>query len=368
MRKSTNIELWNLEIYKQIVEHMTESLWIWDKENKTIYINSVFCKISWYNWEELIWKNYAELMDYESLRNIEEIKEKTKNKKSIKYETKIKTKKWKYIPVLCSWTSTKNSWIVLTISDLREVESLKQAELNLKNLNKTKDEFISIVWHELRTPLTSIRWYLSMILDWDMWEVNDEVKKSLSHTYESSVRLIKLVNDVLSIWRIESWKMEYNLKETKISELITSIHRDIDLEMKNKKIDFKVKISKKIENSYIYVDSDKLKQVFLNLLTNALKFSHSNWKIILEAKVIKNKVRFLIIDNWIWIPKDKLWILFSKFSQVESSMQRQNDSWLGLWLAICKNFINKFWSDIKVKSEIWKWSTFYFDLELKNNI
>lgn len=365
MSNWSNIELGNLEIYKQIVEHMTESLWIWDHENNTMYINSVFCRISGYDSEEIIGKNYTEFMDEKSLKNIDKIQKNKDETKTIKYETKIKTKDWNMIPVLCSGTFTQNWWTVLTISDLSEVESLKQAEMNLINLNKTKDEFISIVWHELRTPLTSIRWYLSMILDWDMWEINEQIRKSLNHTYDSSIRLINLVNDVLSIWRIESWKMEYNMKDIKISEIIESIHRDIDLEMKTKWINFTVKIDDKLENALINTDKDKLKQVFLNLLTNSLKFTKEDWNITLKISKKKNKARFEVIDTWIGIPKDKLDILFTKFSQVESSMQRQNDSWLGLWLAICKNFINQFGSDIKVKSEVWKWSVFYFELEIK---
>lgn len=365
MGNSSNIELGNLEIYKQIVEHMTESLWIWDNKNNTIYTNSVFCKITWYTQEEVIWKNYSHFMDESSIKNLNKIHKTWKDKKTVKYETKLKSKKGKFIPILCSWTSTLNWWTVLTISDLSEVESLKQAEINLRNLNKTKDEFISIVWHELRTPLTSIRWYLSMILDWDMWEINDEIRKSLNHTYDSSIRLINLVNDVLSIWKIEAWKMEYYMKDIKITDLIESIYRDIDLEMKHKKINFLVKIDKKLNNSFINTDIDKLKQVFLNLLTNSLKFTQETWTITLKASKIKNNVKFEVIDTWIWIPKDKVNILFTKFSQVESSMQRQNDTWLWLWLAICKNFINQFGSDINVESEVWKWSNFYFELELK---
>lgn len=361
--RETNIELENLELYKQIVEHMTESIWIWDNNNNSIYINSIFCNITWYSQEEIIWKNYTDFLLKNSSKNIKQIQ---KIKKTIRYETKLKTKNWHFIPVLCSWTSTKNWWTVLTISDLSELESLKQAEINLKKINKTKDEFVSIVWHELRTPLTSIRWYLSMILDWDMWEINSEVRKSLNHTYDSSIRLIKLVNDVLSIWKIESWKMEYYMKNVKIIDIVNSVHRDIDLEIRNKKIDFKIKIDKELSDLYINTDEDKLKQVFLNLLTNSLKFTPEKWKIIFKISKINNYVRFEIIDTWIWIPKDKIILLFNKFSQVESSMQRQNDTWLWLWLAICKNFINEFGSDIKVSSEVWKWSNFYFDLELND--
>lgn len=364
MDKSKNIELENLEIYKEIVEHMSESLWIWDNNNNTIYINRVFCNISWYDNIEIIWKNYTKFMLEDSLKHIENIDRDIDKDINMKYETKIKTKNWDFIPILCSWVFTQNWWIVLTISDLREVESLKQAEINLKNLNKTKDEFISIVWHELRTPLTSIRWYLSMILDWDMWEINDEIRKSLNHTYDSSVRLINLVNDVLSIWKIESWKIEYFMEKTNILKIIKSISKDIKLEMKAKNIEFTLNIDEELYDSYIYVDKDKFRQVILNLLTNSIKFTKKNWIIKLNVTKINEKVKFEIIDNWIWIPEDKLDILFNKFSQVESSLQRQNDKWLWLWLAICKNFINKFWSDIKIESKLWKWSNFYFELEL----
>jgi len=365
MSQNQNIQLDNLEIYKQIVNHMIESLWIWDKENNTIYTNNIFCEITWYSQEEIIWENCNKFWDEESIQTIRKNNLESKNKEIIKYEANLKTKNWKIIPVLCSWSEIINGWTVLTISDLSELKSLKEVENNLIELNKTKDEFISIVWHELRTPLTSIRWYLSMILDWDMWKIGPKIYKALTHTYDSSIRLITLVNDVLSIWRIESWKMEYYMTDIVVKDLLKSTYKDIHLEMERKNIIFELDIEEKLENSIIHSDKDKLKQIFLNLLTNALKFTKENWKITLKATKINNKVRFEIIDTWVWIPENKLNSLFTKFSQVESSMQRQNDSWLWLWLAICKNFINKFWSEIKVESVYWEWSNFYFDLELK---
>lgn len=362
MEKKANIEIKNLEIYKHIVDHMIESLWIWDKNNVTVYTNNIFCKITWYTLEEIIWKDYSLFWDEKSNEMINKLDSKKSKNLSIRYEATLKAKSWELIPVLCSWTSTENWWTVLMISDLRELHSLKQVEKDLRKLNKTKDEFISIVWHELRTPLTSIRWYLSMILEWDMWEINPEIKKSISHTYDSSVRLIKLVNDVLSLWKIESWKMDYYFKEYTIWNIINSVYKDIHLEMANKKIKFEVILNEELKEKIIKTDKDKLKQIFLNLLNNALKFTKAWWKITLKVSQNNNKIRFEVIDTWVWIPKDKLNILFDKFSQVESTMQRHNTSWLGLWLAISKNFIKEFWSEIKVKSIEGKGSNFYFDL------
>lgn len=230
-----------------------------------------------------------------------------------------------------------------------------------KNKN---DEFISIVWHELRTPLTSIRWYISMILEWDMWDVSPEARKALNHCYDSSVRLINLVNDVLALSKIESWKMEYYMQEVMITELLKLVYNDVFLEIENKWVNFEIEIDKNLKWKEINIDPDKIRQVFINLINNAVKFTDIWWKIIIKASKVKNKVKFEVIDNGIWIPKEKIKEIFEKFSQIESSMQRQNTTGLGIWLALCKNFIKDFWSKIDVESEIWKWSNFNFEIDL----
>lgn len=229
---------------------------------------------------------------------------------------------------------------------------------------KKNDEYISIVWHELRTPLTSIRWYISMILEWDMWDISDEARKWLNHCYDSSVRLIKLVNDVLALSKIDSWKMEYYMKDISIVSLLKSVYNDVFLEVENKWIELNIEIDKNLKEEYINIDEDKIKQVFINLVSNASKFTDVWWKIVIKATKKLNEVKFEIIDNGIWIPKEKIKDIFTKFSQIESSLQRQNTSWLGLWLALCKSFLKDFNSSIKVKSKLWEWSNFNFKLSL----
>lgn len=226
------------------------------------------------------------------------------------------------------------------------------------------DEFISIIWHELRTPMTSIRWYISMILEWDMWDITPEARKALNHCYDSSVRLINLVNDVLAISKIESGKMEYYKREIDITSLMKLIYNDVFLEAEHKKVNFEIEIDKNLKDKFIYIDSDKLRQVFINLINNAIKFTDIWWKVIVKASKIKSKVKFEVIDDGIWIDESKLEIIFEKFSQIESSLQRQNTSWLWIWLALCKSFIKDFWSKINVKSEVWKWSNFNFEIDL----
>ena len=228
---------------------------------------------------------------------------------------------------------------------------------------KQETEYLSIIWHELRTPLTSIRWYLSMILEWDMWEISDEARKSLNHCYDSSVRLIKLVNDILVLSKIENWKMEYFYSEIEITKCLKSVYNDFFIEAEEKWVEIEIQIEHSLKNKKIFYDSDRLKQVFINLVSNALKFTENWGKIIIKVSPVEEKILFEIIDNWAWIPAENLEKIFEKFGQIDWSLQRNNKFWLGIGLALVRNILKDFWSEIKVKSELKKWSNFYFELK-----
>ena len=231
-------------------------------------------------------------------------------------------------------------------------------------MEKVNLEYISIIWHEMRTPLTSIRWYLSMILEWDMWDISPEARKALNHCYDSSVRLIKLVNDVLVLSKIENWKMEYYPSKIEITEFLKSVYNDIFIEAEEKKIDVKIEIDKNLKQKNIFYDENRLKQVFINLISNALKFTDLWGEVIIKASLKWNNVIFEIIDNWVGIAKEELEKIFEKFSQASCDLQRLNSCWLGIWLALVKNILKDIKSQINVKSEVWKWSNFYFELNL----
>ena len=231
-------------------------------------------------------------------------------------------------------------------------------------MEKVNLEYISIIWHEMRNPLTSIRWYLSMILEWDMWDISPEARKALNHCYDSSVRLIKLVNDVLVLSKIENWKMEYYPSKIEITEFLKSVYNDIFIEAEEKKIDVKIEIDKNLKQKNIFYDENRLKQVFINLISNALKFTDLWGEVIIKASLKWNNVIFEIIDNWVGIAKEEWEKIFEKVSQASCDLQRLNSCWLGIWLALVKNILKDFKSQINVKSEVWKWSNFYFELNL----
>ena len=360
----TDIEIKDIEIYKRIIYNINECLWICDKNKKTIYTNNSFHKITWFSEKYTIWKTASFFWDKNSLKIIDDNIIKKEQVSLLKKKGTLLWRDWNLIPILSNWTSIPWWWTVWLITDLREINYLKDVEEKLRTINRTKDEFISIVWHELRTPLSSIKGYLSMILDWDMWEISLDIRKALNHSYNSSDRLVILVNDILSLSKIDTWKMEYYMEDIDIINFLESVYKDIYMEARNKEIELIIDFDEKIKWLQINVDKNKLKQIFLNLVTNAIKFTHPWWTITIKTSKIRNDIKFEIIDTWEWIAKEKINSIFEKFNQVESTMQRQNTTWLGLWLALCQNYIKEFWSEIKVKSELGKWSNFYFYLKL----
>ncbi|ATU05236.1 hypothetical protein BKN14_02150 [Candidatus Gracilibacteria bacterium HOT-871] len=231
-------------------------------------------------------------------------------------------------------------------------------------MEKVNLEYISIIGHEMRTPLTSIRGYLSMILEGDMGDISPEARKALNHCYDSSVRLIKLVNDVLVLSKIENGKMKYYPSKIEITEFLKSVYNDIFIEAEEKKIDVKIEIDKNLKQKNIFYDENRLKQVFINLISNALKFTDLGGEVIIKASLKGNNVIFEIIDNGVGIAKEELEKIFEKFSQASCDLQRLNSCGLGIGLALVKNILKDFKSQINVKSEVGKGSNFYFELNL----
>jgi signal transduction histidine kinase len=130
-----------------------------------------------------------------------------------------------------------------------------------------------------------------------MGEISDEARVALNHCYDSSVRLIKLTNDVLALSKIEAGKMEYYMTDVEVVPLLKTVYNDVFLEAKAKQIDFQIEVDKNLIKAEINTDEDKIKQVFINLVNNAIKFTPEQGKVILKATKIKNKILFEVIDN-----------------------------------------------------------------------
>jgi len=234
----------------------------------------------------------------------------------------------------------------------------------LHQLDKLKDDFVSVVSHELRTPMTVIRSYAWMALHKPGMKLSDQIEKYLIRILLSTERLINLVNDMLNISRIESGKIEITPEPI---DLI-SLSRDIIDEVyyskaPEKKIDF-VLLEQKLPK--VFADPNKLRQVLLNITGNALKFSPMNSKITVSFQSDGQTIETFVKDEGPGISKDDMQRLFTKFGRLDNSYTATATSGgTGLGLYISKILIEKMHGKIWAISEgIGKGTTFIFSLPI----
>ncbi|KTC87431.1 MULTISPECIES: MHYT domain-containing protein [Legionella] len=231
----------------------------------------------------------------------------------------------------------------------------------LKRAEKLKNEFVSIVSHELRTPLTSIRGSLGLLTSGYMGGFTEKAQKLLEIANNNCERLLLLINDILDIEKIEAGKMEFQLKNMYLMDMINEA---VDAnKMYAEKYSISFQIIQPQERLTVSVDTGRLMQVLANLLSNACKFSLPNAIVTIEVKKLEEAARVSVIDKGAGIPLEFQPRIFQKFSQADSSDTRGKGG-TGLGLNISKSIIEKMGGTLNFQSEPNQGSTFYFDLPL----
>lgn len=229
-----------------------------------------------------------------------------------------------------------------------------------KQIERMKNEFISVVSHELRTPLTSIHGSLGMLASGLLKPESEQSQRLLQIATDSTERLVRLINDILDIERIESGRVKMSKQTCNAADLITEAFNVIQPLAETAGITLSVtKLSVNV-----WVDSDRIVQTLTNLLSNAIKFSKPDTTVWLEAQKREKEVLFIVKDNGRGIPEDKLEIIFERFQQLDASDARRQDG-TGLGLAICKSIIQQHNGNIWVESNLGEGSTFYFNIPLE---
>lgn len=235
---------------------------------------------------------------------------------------------------------------------LRDITERKQIE-------RMKDEFISVVSHELRTPLTSIHGSLGMLASGLLPTDSEQGKRLLQIATDSTERLVRLINDILDIERIESGKAKMEPTICNIPEIIAQAVNV--MQPLADKAGVKLVISD--VSGQVWADCDRIVQTLTNLLSNAIKFSSPGSTVWLQVQQQDDEVLLIVKDNGRGIPADKLESIFERFQQVDSSDSRNHDG-TGLGLAICKSIMQQHGGRIWAESVLGKGSTFYVALPL----
>jgi signal transduction histidine kinase len=242
---------------------------------------------------------------------------------------------------------------------------LSEANDKLKTLDKLKDEFLSLASHELRTPMTAVKSYLWMVLQGEGGKVTEKQASYLNRAYNSTSHLIVLVNDMLDVSRIESGRITLNLGEIKLSQVIDDAVAEITPRATELEIEIAVMPFPSLLPS-VLADSDKIKEVLINLVGNALKFTPKKGKITIGFRQNDGMVETSVTDTGAGIKKEDIPKLFQKFVMVGGSEQKAlNTQGTGLGLYICKSIVELHGGKIWVKSEgEGKGTSFTFSLKI----
>jgi signal transduction histidine kinase/DNA-binding response OmpR family regulator len=219
-------------------------------------------------------------------------------------------------------------------------EQQKSKLAQRSDMDVVKDEFISTVSHELRTPLTSIRGALGLLSAGMMGNVDAKAQNLLRIASSNTERLIRLINDILDLERMESGRAPLKLRRCSILELAREAIETMTPMADGAGIHLELTCNAPRDSIYFDADSDRILQVLTNLLSNAIKFSQEGAKVGVQIDSDLNSVLLKVVDHGRGIPADKLDTVFDRFQQVESSDASKKGG-TGLGLAICRSIIQQ---------------------------
>jgi signal transduction histidine kinase/CheY-like chemotaxis protein len=250
---------------------------------------------------------------------------------------------------------------------------LERANRDLRELDRLKSTFLANMSHELRTPMNAIIGYTELLIDRVDGPVNEEQEKSLKRVATNARHLLQLINDVLDISKIEAGKVELDIKELDLKWLIDSVIPTFEPLIKQKGLTLTVNIDAGLP--LIYGDEERIKQILINLLSNAAKFTHQGG-ITIGAKLSERGVKpgepsifaeVCVEDTGIGIKEEDLGKIFDKFVQVDLTTVREYEG-TGLGLSITRGLVSLHKGMIWATSKYGEGSRFCFTLPLKKEI
>ncbi|WP_026797995.1 PAS domain S-box protein [Planktothrix prolifica] len=385
-RKEAEIALIESETkFRRLVEGINDLIWSTDKNGAFSYLSPQFQTLFGLEVNEWIGKKFTDLVHPDDLDGLI-----SAYKQSIRSQQKTSNIEFRhlhqngdYIWVSINTTPIINSEGIVIGGHgiLADISDRKQAEVQLQKINeellratKLKDEFLANMSHELRTPLNSILGMSESLKDEILGSLNEKQLKAIGIVESSGEHLLSLINDILDLSKISSGMMELNTESVSVKNLCDSSLVFVRQQAFQKKVQLNSNIPKNINK--INVEERRIRQVLINLLTNAVKFTPSEGQVNLlvavgggdtwqgEATIpqyikLMNSpmIVFQIVDTGIGIAPKDLQRLFQPFVQVSSSLNRQYEG-TGLGLALVKQIVELHGGQVMAESKIGKGSSF----------
>jgi len=228
----------------------------------------------------------------------------------------------------------------------------------LRTAEQTKREFVQMISHDLRTPLTAILGTFELLSSGAYGQLTERGSTRVHDAERESERLISLINELLDIDKLESGNMQLILDDCELQDIFRRATEAVTVIAESRKI----KLQTTQDNPTVNADEDRVVQIMINLLGNAVKYSPEGETIKIDVVDDQNFVRIDIIDNGPGIPKKDKKLIFERFKQIEGEAYKRSGS-SGLGLAICKALVESHGGTIGVDSEVGKGSRFWFTLK-----
>lgn len=359
--------------YQQIVELAEEGVWVIDSEAKTTYVNHAMARMLGYTEEEMVGRSLFDFLHETEHPIVNTNLERRKQGVAEKHEFKLKTKdgkpRWTYMstsPVLDE--NGKLLWSCALVYDITErkkaeeqlresAERISLANAELARATRLKDEFLASMSHELRTPLNAILGLAEALQEEVYGSLTERQRRSIVTIEQSGKHLLELINDILDLSKIESGKMELQIAPVSVQSLCESSLTFIRQQAHHKNIRLSSEIAQDIGD--IEVDERRIRQVLVNLLNNAVKFTPNGGEVRLEVEADSDAeiLQFSVIDTGIGIAPENLDKLFKPFVQLDSSLSRRYAG-TGLGLALVRRIVEVHGGSVSLESEVGKGSRF----------
>ena len=256
--------------------------------------------------------------------------------------------------------------VLMRVHERRKYEDeLLRARREADEANRAKSQFLAVMSHELRTPLNAIGGYTQLIEMGVHCAVSDAQRDALERLARSQRHLLRLINDLLNLARIEAGRVEYTIADLRLADVLAGVAPLIEPQIIDKGLVYESDVGPELA---VRADREKLQQIVLNLLTNAVKFTPNGGRVIVDAtrRVDRPNVVFLrVTDTGVGIPPDMLESIFEAFVQVDARRRGRAEG-TGLGLAISRDLARGMGGELRARSEGGKGSTFTLTLPAAN--
>ncbi len=272
-------------------------------------------------------------------------------------------------PVLCFATPIIRSGEHLgTIFEFHDISEQKQAEAELRAAkevaeaaSRAKSDFLAIMSHELRTPLNAIAGYVELLESEIRGSINDDQRHDLLRIRENQRQLLSVINDILNFARLDAGYIQYAVTDVDIPAMFESLDAVMLPLVTAKRLSFRTRAA--AGELRVRADADKVRQILVNLLTNAVKYTDAGGRIVLSCEALGRSAELRVSDTGRGIPADRLHAVFDPFVQVDPHLTR-TASGVGLGLAISRDLARGMQGDLTVQSEVGVGSVFTLRLPL----